>query len=282
MVRSRAGTSFRSPRGANIQAPSGVVLPPARMPLLCASRLLKRWRYVAVWSPELSLSVAIVRVGPAYQEFWAIWDGQTIREHTRMLPGAVDLRDGKVSVHDRDVSIELTLREIDAFQVLTLDDRAYTWTRKQLVQAAGSVRANGLDHRLASVGLVDDSAGYHPRHTRYRWSAGTGIDTQGRSVAWNLVVGINDLPTNSEQTVWVDGLPKQVGRVQIADDLSCVTFTEGGRLDFQAEAVRQKKTNLLVIRSSYRQPFGRFSGTLADLVKLREAYGVMEDHDVYW
>ena len=252
------------------------------MPLIYRARLLKRWRYVAVWSPHLLLSVCRIRVGPAFQEFWAFWDGQTLQERTRLWPGPVDLLESQVVIRDRDVSAELTLRVIDAFQVLTFDSRAYTWTSKQLVQATGSVRLRGTNYQLDAPGLVDDSAGYHPRHTRYKWSAGAGTDTQGRSVAWNLVVGINDLPTNSERTVWVDSVPKEIDPVRIDDDLAGVTFADGERLDFQSKAIRETHDNLLVIRSNYRHPFGTYSGTLPGNIQLRNAYGVMEDHDVYW
>jgi hypothetical protein len=282
MSQSQSVTSFRSRPDVAFELPRGVVIPPRPMSTLHAGGLVNRWRYVGVWGPNLSLCATKAQVGPAYQEWWAIWDRHTLTERTRMLPGSVDLRDGQLTVRDGEVSIALTLREIDAFQVLTLDERAYTWTHKHLVHAEGTVCAHGREQQLVAVGLIDDSAGYHPRHTRYRWSAGTGTDTQGRSVAWNLVVGINDLPTNSEQTLWLNGVPQELGPVTIADDLAWVTFSEGGRLDFQAEAVRQKDTNLLLIRSRYRQPFGTFSGTLPGGVALQEAYGVMEYHDVYW
>jgi hypothetical protein len=242
----------------------------------------KQWRYVAVWSAQLSLSVCRIQVGPAFQEFWALRDGRTFRQHTRRWPGLLDLRDGHVAFRDRDVAAELTLRELDAFQVLTLDERAYTWTGKQLVQATGSIRVDGVDRPLDAPGLVDDSAGYHPRHTHYKWSAGAGTDVQGRSVAWNVVEGINDLPTNSERTVWMQAVPTEPGPVRIDDDLAGVDFAEGSRLEFEPQAVRETHDNLLVIRSNYRHPFGRFTGTLPGNIRLREANGVMENHDVHW
>ena len=55
-----------------------------------------------------------------------------------------------------------------------------------------------------------------------------------------------------------------------------------GELRFHAEASREHRQNLLVVRSRYRQPFGTFSGTLPDGSRLREGFGVMEDHDVWW
>ena len=43
-------------------------------------------------------------------------------------------------------------------------------------------------------GFVDESAGYHARHTAWRWSAGIGRTDDGRRVAWNLVDGVHDAP----------------------------------------------------------------------------------------
>jgi len=275
-------SALRNEGDAPLVTPAGVAIPPARMPMLFASRMLKRWRYVGVWSASLSLSVTIVRVGAAYQAWWAVWDHERLWEHTYMWPGPVDLGDGKVVVRDRDVVIELGLEKISSFQVVTFDDRAYTWTGKELVRAMGSVRIRGREHRVEAIGMVDDSAGYHPRHTHYKWAAGAGTDIRGRSVAWNLVVGINDLVPTSEQTVWVDGEVREVGPVQIADDLSLITSGDGERLEFHSEAMRQKSTNLLLIRSMYSQPYGSFSGVLPGGIELLEGYGVMEDHVAVW
>jgi hypothetical protein len=38
----------------------------------------------------------------------------------------------------------------------------------------------------------------------------------------------------------------------------------------------------LLVRSSYRQPFGSFSGSLPGGVELAAGLGVLEEHDVYW
>ena len=68
--------------------------------------------------------------------------------------------------------------------------------------------------------------------------------------------------------------------MEFAADLSRVSFAEGGSLDFVPSGAREDHTNLLVLRSSYRQPFGTFSGELPGGLQLAEGYGVMEWHDV--
>jgi hypothetical protein len=160
---------------------------------------------------------------------------------------------------------------------------SYIWTRKQAgVPVRGVVDIRGEWHGIDGVAFVDDSAGYHDRHTAWKWSAGNGRARDGRAVAWNLVAGVHDAPTGSERTVWVDGEPSEVGPVTFAPDLAGVTFAEGGRLEFTEWAARAEDMNLLVMRSHYRQPFGTFSGSLPGGIELAEGYGVMEEHDVVW
>ena len=129
----------------------------------------------------------------------------------------------------------------------------------------------------AGRGVVDDSAGYHARHTVWSWSAGVGTSADGRPVGWNLVTGVHDAPEASERSVWVDGEPVEVGPVEFAGDLSRV-----GDLVFTEWCARADDTNALLLKSKYRQPFGTFTGTLPDGTPLREGYGVMESHDVWW
>jgi len=282
LAKGSARTALRSRPGERLSPPDGVVLPPDRMPLVAHGRLLKRWRYVGVWSASVSLAVCRIWVGPAYNEFWAIWDGATLHERSRLRRGPIDVEEGRVVVADRDVSVELALRDEDAFDALAFDDRAYTWTRKTLVHATGTIRVGAAAFDVDARGLVDDSAGYHPRHTHYRWTAGAGTDTLGRTVVWNLVEGMNDSATNSERTVWIDAQPHEVDPVCIEGPFDGVAGADGSRLTFHERALRETRTNLVLVRSHYRHPFGRFAGTLPGGVELREADGVMEDHDVFW
>lgn len=271
-------------RGDGRDRPRGIPLPPARMPWFRAGRLLKRWRYVSIWSRDLSICAANVWVGPVRQEFWAVWDrtDRRLYERTRLRPCCVELPPGRVLVRDSDVSIDVILDERDGFEVVVPEGRAYTWTRKQLIRAHGTVRLAGAERRVEATALIDDNAGYHRRHTRWYWSSGAGMDTLGRAVGWSVIVGLNDPSHNSERTVWIEGVPQEVGPVAFADDLSFVAFNEGAIVRFEEEAARERRDNLLLIRSTYRQPFGAFAGALPGGVELREAYGVMERHEAVW
>jgi Protein of unknown function (DUF2804) len=121
------------------------------------------------------------------------------------------------------------------------------------------------------------SAGYHARHTRWRWSAGIGRAVSGERVAWNLVDGVHDAAERSERTLWVDGEAHEVAPQPFAADLSRV-----GDLRFSPWAAREEHTNLLLFRNDYRQPFGTFTGRLPGGLELAAGHGVMEWHDVRW
>ncbi|MBA2439225.1 MAG: DUF2804 family protein [Thermoleophilaceae bacterium] len=265
----------------------GLPLPPQRMPAWRRGALLKRWRYVGIYTPELLLCVGRARIGPFPRYWWAVAEpdgalhqGSSIRREGVTLDGPT------VRVEAPGVRIELELEDSVAVETISpAGGRGnYAWTSKRAgVQVRGSVRAGGREHRIDGPhGFVDDSAGYHARHTVWRWSAGLGQTEDGRRVGWNVVTGIHDASEAGERTLWLDGRPRELGAVEFAPDLSRVSFSEGGALEFTEWSARAERTNLLFLRSAYRQPFGTFSGELPGGLRLGEGFGVMEEHDVWW
>ena len=273
---------WRGPAGA--RPPAALPLPGdgRRMPMLRGGRPLKSWRWVGCFGPEVMLCAASARIGPARISWWAVWDREqrTLAEHTVRGRGGVVLDGPRVVVRDGPVRIDLTLDESGTAGIDTVSPHGseYAWTRKR-----GGVGMRGwvsvADRRLAidARGVVDDSAGYHARHTAWRWSAGVGTSESGAAVAWNLVDGLHDDPRASERTVWVDGVAHEAGPVEFADDLSAV-----GGLRFAQEAARSRRERLLVVASDYEQPFGTFTGELPVAGRLREGFGVMERHSATW
>jgi hypothetical protein len=234
----------------------------------------KRWRWVGVFSPELMLCVGDARIGPIRRRWWAVAlpDG-TLAAGSR----GVRVAPGRAQVNG---AIDIELEENDGFEVTSTTPGGNTiWTRKQGgVPARGRVTLPGGSPReIDARAIVDDSDGHHDRHTHWRWSAGVGVADDGTPVAWNLVDGIHDAPGKSERRVWRDGDAVEVGPVEFAPDLSRVAG-----LSFTPWAERRENLNLLVARSRYRQPFGTFAGELPDGTRLREGYGVMEEHDALW
>lgn len=270
-------------------------LPPARMRGWYAGRPLKRWRYVGVFAPDLMLCVGDARIGPLRQRWWAVAlpDG-SLRERTTLRAGGVRLDPpdddpaggARARVRRRGVSIDLELDEGAGVEVVSPAGHrdAHIWTRKQaLVPVRGTVALDGRRHAIyGDHGFVDDSAGYHARHTAWRWSAGVGTLDDGRRVGWNLVEGIHDDPFASERTLWIADEPTAVGPVSFAEDLSELSFADWSTLSFTEWSAREHSTNALLVRSRYRQPFGTFHGSLPGGLGLAKGFGVMEEHDVHW
>jgi hypothetical protein len=257
------------------------------MPYARGTRPLKRWRYVGAFGERTMLCVGLARVLGFPQAWWAVWhrEARWMRERTVFArPGSVvRFAGGRVTVRDGDCEIDLVVDEAAGIESVCRHGGGYVWTRKQAgVAVRGQVRLGGETIAVDARGVVDDTAGYHDRHTAWRWSAGVGETTDGRAAGWNLVAGVNDPPAGSERSVWLDGVAREAGPVVFADDLSSVAFADGGALHFAAEATRERHDALLVMRSDYVQPFGTFSGTLAGGAELATGYGVMEYHRARW
>ena len=245
----------------------------------------KRWRYVAVFAPEVMLCAAHAQVGPFGQSFWAVWDRQEgrLHDHTRMRPGGAEvvMAGPDVEINSRQVRARLRLGDSLPVEAICPSSDGWGWTRKRAgVPVKGTVEAAGRRWEIDGHGVDDESAGYHQRHTSWHWCAGVGSATDGRPLAWNLVTGINDPPEHSERAIWVAGVPVEPPPVSFKGTAG-VEFPGGADLSFTAEAERKRDDNMLVVRSRYRHLFGAFSGSLNG-IDLADGLGVMEEHDALW
>jgi hypothetical protein len=273
-----------------------------RLRMIHGGRPLKRWRYVGLFGEQLMACAALVQVGPARQSFWALYERgeRRLRERTRLLPRGAALRmspglpgrrergrrlePGRVRLRDAGVELDLRLEEEEGIHALCTHGSGLVWTRKQAgVAARGTLALDGGRAReLTALAVIDDTAGYHARHTEWWWAAGVGESSDGIATAWNLVRGVNDPPTGSERAVWVAGRPHEATPVSFAADLSSISCEDGSTLDFHAEAERGRRENLLIVNSDYRAPFGTFSGTLPGGIPLAHGVGVCEHHRARW
>jgi hypothetical protein len=307
-----ASLPWRAPEGERPELP----LPPGKMPRRSHGARRKRWRYAAAFAEEVIACAARIHIGPLGQTFWAVVDREDgeIYERTRMLlPGArgevwtehlggeevvEELGDQGILDYAPDegslVRIDAAGRGPDAKafmrfgggtwaeSVCPTSEGSYVWTRKRAdVPVECDIRAEGRRWRVEARGMEDESAGYHPGHTVWSWSSGVGRTSDGRSLGWNLVEGINDPPERSERAIWVDGEPFEPGPVSF-EGLDAIEFADGSRLEFGAEAERRREENKLIVKYAYRQPFGHFSGTMPGGIELERGTGVMEHHDAHW
>ena len=263
-------------------------LPPSPMPLRRDGQTRKRWRYVGLYTEQLMLCAARAQVGPLSQSFWVLWDRERGEHlaHTAMRPGSREVRmDGpSLEIEARGLSASLTLGEVAPIETIcpSAGGSGWGWTQKRAgVPIHGIVETPGRRWQVEGLGVDDQSAGYHQRHTSWHWSAGVGSAADGRALAWNLVEGINDPPRHSERAIWVDGEPYEPAPVRF-DGTAAVEFGAGhGRLEFSAESERARDENFVLVRSRYRHRFGGFSGSL-DGIELASGLGVMEEHDAVW
>jgi hypothetical protein len=274
------------------------------MPIRGGGTFRKQWRYVAAFADPFHVCAARVQVGPLGQTFWAIVDRERgeIHENTRLRPpgargevfreapgGAAAPSLGRTNnpgridhVHAGDVRVQLRVGEGRWAEAICPADGAYVWTRKRCdVPIHCHVRVGDREWDLDARGVEDESAGYHPRHTVWSWSAGVGRTRDGHSIGWNLVEGVNDPARNSERAIWVDGEPSEPGPVRF-HDLDAIEFDDGSRLEFTREQERRASQRLPLISYEYRQPFGTFSGGLPGGLELESGLGVMEFHDAHW
>lgn len=272
-------------------------LPPEALPLLYRGLMRKHWRYVGFYGEEVMLCLATVLIGPFRHCFWSLWDRQTgaVLEHTQLRPGRqqvsmegnyVELRAGGGRAGGNgsgSVRASLVLGPSEPVEVVCPSGRGWGWTRKRAgVPIAGQIEANGRVWHIDGLGVDDESAGFQARHTSWSWSAGVGLDLDGRAVAWNLVAGINDPPVGSERAIWVESRPQEPGPV-VFDGLDSVVFGDGERLrfDFRDGAERRRHDNFLIVRSDYIHRFGTFTGHLGG-IELAQGAGVMESHSAVW
>ena len=239
------------------------------------------------------------RIGPVPQRWWAVAErGAPLLERTALgspglrldhdtAPDTAASADIRLRVRRRDVEIDLLIEASRGPEVVEVvsptASGGWIWTRKQAgIPARGDVLVRGHRRSVELRAVIDDSAGYHDRRTVWRWSTGVGTAVSGEQVAWNLVAGVHDAPTDSERTLWVDGTAREAGPARFADDLSRLDTEDGGALDFASWATRAHRASVVMFRSDYRQPFGTFGGELPGGLRLAEGYGVMEEHDVRW
>lgn len=279
-------------------------MPPDRLPLRSRGTWRKSWRYVGVFGEELMICGAHVTIGPVGQTFWAVLDratGEVLENTSMLLPaerGEVwterpegelwelgsDRPGARTRIESGDLKIRLHIGEGTwAESICPNGAGSYVWTRKRISPMRCDIKLpDGRHIKETMYGVEDESAGYHPRHTVWSWSAGIGTTADGRSVGWNLVSGVNDPPERSERAIWVEGeeRPREPAPVGF-DGLEAVVFEGGERLAFTAEAERARSENKLFVKYSYRQPFGTFTGSL-DGLGLASGLGVMEHHDATW
>lgn len=285
-------------------------------------RRLKRWVYVAFATDRYFVAMAIVRLGYAANAFSFVLDkahGGIVQKDTAILPvTSVDVADTTgpganatfsfgarrgsfrraagqtfhVSAAFRGLRLDVELDGEKApppiSAVAPTDGGLFTTTEKRLLldvrgeMTVGDTRVP-LDGALAGY---DYSAGFMPRHTRWKWAFLLG-KVDGVPIGLNLVEGF---VREAECAAFYDGkvYPLGEGRIEGKDATSpwtVGTTTGETRLDFAPLGAHADRTNLGIVRASFVQPVGLYSGLMRlgerELI-LTDVLGVTEDQSVVW
>lgn len=171
------------------------------------------------------------------------------------------------------------------------DDRWNLTTKDNTLRARGELRWGDTRLALDDAAVADVTDAYPARDTVWHWASLAGLDDRGRAVGVNLCALHNDSDRARENVVWVDGVPHALGPVRFAFDRAASgaapwTITgDGLDLTFTPAGARRGDENLILVVSSFTQPYGRFTGTVragADTVRLDGVAGVVEDHVARW
>lgn len=174
------------------------------------------------------------------------------------------------------------------------DDARGRWnltTKDNTLHAKGFVQWASERFDVDAPAIVDVTDAYPPRHTVWRWASFAGRDGEGRRVGVNLCEIHNDSERARENVLWLDGAPRALGPVRFDFDAAAPGASpwritgDGVDLRFVPSGARFGHEDLVLIKSRFAQPFGRFSGTVraGDVTaRIEGVPGVVEDHDAVW
>jgi hypothetical protein len=167
-------------------------------------------------------------------------------------------------------------------------------TQKHLATASGEIVV-GNRRRLVSSAQVafDYTNGLLARHTSWRWALALGATKDGTRVGLNLVQGFVG---EAECALWVGDRIEPVGEgifdLDVDDPMRPWTVkTTCGAVDlvFHPSAMHNQKRDMVLVKSRFLQPAGRFTGTIRSVTGLGgvaleglDLLGVAEDQDLIW
>jgi hypothetical protein len=278
---------------------------------------LKRWYHAALVHPEVGMTFAFVDAGYQRLAWVQVVDRATGRavEVARQAPWldvhvAPALGDDRSHVRASGLRIDwwahlaagrhrVDLRAGDVVGFLHLHaDRATPlevvlplgrgramWSHKVPLPAEGTLAWGGrtftLDPEHTTV-ILDLHKAHYPHHTWWKWATFAGRDAAGRRIAANFTDNVAVGREQHENALWVDGVLSQLAPPafhQGADPWR--VDGEGTRLAFAAGGERREDLNLGVVRSSFRQRHGVWSGAVAGH-EVPGAWGLAEDHTSAW
>ncbi|HOO71982.1 MAG TPA: DUF2804 family protein [Spirochaetota bacterium] len=204
---------------------------------------------------------------------------------------------------DYDMKKHLPLRVADS---AGLSNWGFTEKCPRALTRSLSVAYKGSEIRVKpeeTFLIYDFSAGFMHRHTEWFWTAFSGRDkSSGDFIGGNFATN-NNYPLYSENGLWIgkkryyfyNNIAYSFKKNDPHQEWSLYTVDERGRPDKKLELVfkpahspeflREENINMLLIRSSFSQYFGRVSGVYRDgrkKINFSNIYGISETHSTDW
>ena len=252
------------------------------------------------------------RKGPALdlrtaRELWNDRTHVSARRYRIEVDNALDRHEHRIRIliagDGTKPSIEADLRCLHDLEqvsplvvVLPVGRGRAAYSHKVPLPMEGTVRVGDrvLVARAAdSYAILDIHKAHYPRHTWWNWATFAGRDDAGRSVGLNLTSNVNrDDARFNENAVWLDGKLETLAPARFEFDPNQPLEpwhlgTKDGAVDltFEPRGERSEDLQLGLVRSVFHQPYGVFSGTIRctrGVLRVKDAWGVCEDHDAVW
>jgi len=139
-----------------------------------------------------------------------------------------------------------------------------------------------------NIGGIDFSKGYPPRTTFWNWASLNAVTDSGIEFGVNLVADFNN---SIENALWVNGRVSQLSQAAfsyaqpINKNTTHVRTLDGIiTMQFEPLGFRGENINALFMLSKFKQPFGKFTGTVLIDGQPHNftGYGVVEEHFAKW
>ena len=144
------------------------------------------------------------------------------------------------------------------------------------------------------VCIMDEHKAFYPRHTWWKWATFGFVAQDGKITGMNMTDNlIGDQETWNENAVWSGGSVSLIGPARYDFDLKNpmrpwkIKDTEGKvDLVFTPQGAKIDRTNALILKMHYLQPFGLFNGFISgdsgEKIEVRDIFGITEYHDAYY
>jgi hypothetical protein len=150
------------------------------------------------------------------------------------------------------------------------------------------IRRIGLDGGLAASDWTRSEAS---RVTKWKWASLSGFLRDGRSIGLNLSAEVYDDERghSRENAVWIDGKVSALSgvRFSVPSDPRSERWvirsidTDEVDIEFEPLGAREDHTNLVLVRTDFVQPYGRFAGRVHEH-DIAGCFGVVESHLSVW